>query len=206
MATFYGGTLPIGSGGTGAITAADARISLDLIDRRRIFRCPIPPTASFNPTIAGTAYWLYIGYFPDARSIAKIGSFLTNVSTVDSVCSLAMATTPLAPNKAAQVLTKIANSSTATIDDLTANANRDHYSSAINCSTGTGHVWAGICPNTGGTQPGFRGLQNEYAHGFVLVTAGVAGSSIHTGAGPWTGSTVTDGNSAVGVDLFLTMD
>lgn len=199
--------LAVADGGTGAATAAAARASFKLNDTRLVGRGLIPGSGTFQ-TITNTAYWCYLGYTSDPILVKFIEFMVTTLATVNSVGEVVLASGDKPPWKGNVALTKLANSSDGTLDDLTANVGRVHRNTTaigvagagVTVPTGT-HLYAGIRFATGGNQPIVRGVSNDYGQGFVLSTA-TPGAL--TGAGPWTGVPITDGVISVGCDLSWT--
>jgi hypothetical protein len=108
---------------------------------------------------------------------------------------------PSAPNKAGQSLTKI--ETTGTVDSLTAvglKRNTSAFSTQVPAGT---HLWAGIRTAMATTQPTILGLINDNNQGHVLS---LAAAGVLTGAGPWAGAQIAASATVDVPNLTVTLD
>jgi hypothetical protein len=155
--------------------------------------------------VSGTAYWVYVGFVPVATTVAFVEGFMPTLGTGTQAAEVCLASTPAAPNKASQTLTKIVASGSVTPMTSagggaanTVVANTSSFAQVISAGT---HLWAGIRVAMGTTQPNFGGLLCDMGHGFVLKTAG---ASALTGSTSWTGSLAALGISPTTPFLTVT--
>jgi hypothetical protein len=151
--------------------------------------------------ITNTAYWVYLGRVL-ANFTPKYVEFVVSViGAGTAVAEVGFFSTPSAPNKVGQQVTKLV--ATGTVDALTSTGvkrNTSAFSTVVNAGT---HLWAGIRTAMGTTQPSIWGLGIDMAQGNVLSTAT---SGALTGTGPWTGAIITHSTSAVCPELRGTLD
>lgn len=149
---------------------------------QRIFRSPLVESGTFTP-VSGTGYWVYLGQTTQALTPKYVEFVVTGVGTGAQTAEVGLFSTPAAPSKAAQTITKLV--STATVDALTSTGvkrNTTNFSTAVAVGT---HLWAGIRTAMASTQPTIRGLTDSYSQGDVLS---LAASGVLTGAGTWAGA------------------
>lgn len=166
---------------------------------QRVLRSPMTPGIANILMASGTAYWLYAGTLTQDTTYARIRYFVATAAGGTQAAEFAIASSPLPPCGAAQVLTKLG--ATGSVTDLTA-TNNQNTPLAITILAGT-NVWIGFRSAMGTTQPTFRGLGYDLADGSVLRTAA---SGALTGAGPWTGSVAAGSTGATTPDFALCMD
>jgi hypothetical protein len=160
------------------------------------------PTGTSRTLTSGTAYWVYIGYTTQPITVDYVVFQVVSLGAGTQTAEVALASTPAAPNKSGQTLTKIyANG---TLDSLTAinsTTKRNTVAAGQVIPEGT-HLWAGLRTALVSSQPtttAFFGA-SDMGHGHVLTTA-LSGAL--TGAGPWVGSLIAIGTAALGPDLGL---
>jgi hypothetical protein len=150
---------------------------------------------------SGTAYWVYLGKIDEAKVAKFVETWVSAVGAGAQTAEVALASTPLGPCKASQVLTKIA--ATGTVDALTATGmKRNTTTLASSIPAGT-HLWAGIRTAMATTQPTVFGRWGDFNEGWMLRTST---SGALTGNGPWTGALVTAAAGWSGPDLRVTLD
>jgi len=135
-------------------------------------------------TISGTAYFVYIGRTPIAMTLKYVESYLNVVGATLTLAEAGFFSTPSAPNKAGQSLTKLV--AVATWDSLLSGPGVKRSAvMATSIPAGT-HLWAGG-KFAFTTNPSFNGILYDLREGELLVTASAAAFST---AGPWTGALV----------------
>lgn len=153
-------------------------------------------------TITDTAYWVYVGCSPRARTIAHVEFRLATGGAGTQTAEVALASSPLSPNKTAQVLTKIA--ADGTLGDVTGAAGIYRNTTTMAASVAAGvHLWAGVRFAMSITQPILRALTSDWGEGYILATA-TPGAL--TGTGPWTGALVAEAVTAQGPALRVVSD
>lgn len=160
----------------GRSTAVNSRfVKADLASvfdpsEQNIFNSQLPTIAGAL-TASGTAYWVYIGRAAKDLAVKKVISLLTVVGTSTQVAEVALASSPSAPNRAAQTLTVL--QARGTLSDLTATANAPKFNTSDFdiVVPSTTHLWAGIRIAMAGTQPTLFGLSFDASSGQVLSTA-----------------------------------
>lgn len=152
--------------------------------------------------ISNVAYFVYLCRTGQAITPKFVEFYVSILGVGTQAVEVGLFSSPLAPNKAAQVLTKLA--SDATVDSLTVGLGVKRNTSALTTSIAANtHLWAGIRTAMGTTNPTITGLYNDFAQGNILTT-GTAG--VLTGAGPWTGAIVAQALTENCPDLRVTLD
>lgn len=166
----------------------------------RIWRSPLS-SGSAILLASGTAYFAFIGYIRGSPTVKFVEFSATAIGAGSQVAEVGLFSSPSAPNKAAQSLTKIV--SVGVLDALTSlgvKRNTNAFNQVI--ASGT-YLWAGIRTAMVTTQPTLRALNDDMGQGNVLSTAS-AGAL--TGAGPWTGAIIAGTVFQPAPDLRVTLD
>lgn len=122
-------------------------------------------------TVSGTTYWVYIGYVSVSTVVTFIEFYVTSGGTGIQTAEVAIFSTPAAPNRAAQTLTKL--TATGSLNALTGTGVLRN-SSTLNYTISAGtHVWAAIRTVMGSTQPTFIGVAGDYNDGMIFTKTGV---------------------------------
>jgi hypothetical protein len=160
-------------------------VSYATSSNNRVFMSELSKGATGLLLVADTAYFVYLGMTVNSI-IPKYVEFFVPVAGVGTqTAEVGFFSTPAAPNKANQSLTKLV--STGTVDALTGTGvmrNTVAFTAAVAPET---YLWAGIRTAMGTTQPTIIGLSHDMAQGNILAT-GTAGAL--TAAGPWTGAVI----------------
>lgn len=156
-------------------------------------------TSSFT-LVSGTAYWVYLGYYPEAVAVNFIKFLVASAGSGSQTAEVCLASGSSAPSAASVTLTKIA--ANGTLDSLTGTGLKGNTSSMAAAVPAGTHLYVGIRTAMATTQPSLNGLYRDYGHGYLLRTAS-AGAL--TGSGPWTGAVLSGSDItatvAVGPDL-----
>ena len=197
--------LPTGATSTTVAIGNDARLLAAVDAPARTFRAWANGVTSNFLAISGTAYFVYMGRTTVALTPKYIESYLNVIAAGTVVTEAGIFSSPSAPNKASQSLTKLAV--TATWDTLTSGLGVKR-SAALSTSVPAGtHLWAGVRFAFGTTQPTFSGLLYDLRQGLILITASASAFST---TGPWTGDLVTAQTAAAMVtccpDISVTLD
>jgi hypothetical protein len=182
-----GTQLPYGTGQNTACEGNDARL-LTTVDRgSRVFSSPLPNVATALTTVSGTGYFVYLGRTATALTPKHVEFFVSTAGTGAQTAEVGFFSTPNAPNKASQTLTKLV--STGTVDALTSTGVKRNTSAfATSVPAGT-HLWAGVRTAMATAQPQISGLCMDFSQGRVLSTAS---AGVLTAAGPWTGAIISN--------------
>lgn len=172
------------------------------IDARsqRVFKSPLSSVGTLL-LISGTAYFVYLGKTTLAITPKFVELHVGTIGAGAQVAEIGLFSTPTAPSKAAQSLTKLV--STGTVDALTSlGVKRNTVAFATAVAVGT-HLWAGVRAAMATTQPTMQALAIDMAQGEVLslVAAGVL-----TGTGPFAGAIIAASVAAICPDLRATLD
>lgn len=159
----------LGITSTSACAGNDARLmtSMEPSHCQRIFRSILCNSASAFTMISGTAYFVYVGRTVRAVTPKYVEFHVTSGGTGAQTAEVGLYSTPAAPNKTAQALSKLV--ATSTVDDLTTTGmkrNTSAFSTLIAAGT---HVWAAIRVAMATTQPDIVGLANDMEQGHVLA-------------------------------------
>jgi hypothetical protein len=182
----------------------DALDALTALDARRGFGIIPTVVAAGLLVTADKAYWVYQGYVSRQSTFQHVRVALITAAVGTQAAEVALASSPLAPNRSSQVLTKIA--SDGTLGDLTGSAglytNTTGMAAVVPAGT---HLWAGFRANftSTPTQPTLLARAADFGQGEVLstVTAGAL-----TLAGPWTGATIAHALTAMCPVIVATKD
>src|SRR6185295_15011155 len=134
-------------------------------------------------TGSGVAYFVYVGKTSRPLTVAFVECYMTTSGTGAQTAEVGLFSTPLAPNKSGQTLTKLI--ATGTVDSLTAAANmrRNTTTFALAVPAGT-FLWAAIRTAMASTQPTFAGVAYDLLEGYILTTSGQGAlTSLTTTAG-----------------------
>lgn len=169
---------------------------------QRVFMSELVKGTTGLLLIADTAYFAYLGKTVAQLTPKHVEFYLSVVGVGTQAAEVGFFSSPLAPNKTAQVLTKLVASDA--LDDLTAGLGIKRNTAAFATAIAVGtHLWAGIRTAMATTQPTITGLLCDHAQGHILTTA-TAG--VLTAAGPWTGAIVTAALTETCPDLRGTLD
>jgi len=159
--------------GTGALQAAagnDARLGLNIDSDARVFQSPLVTNGTFL-LISGTAYFVYLGRTLQSFTPKFVEFFMSTAGAGAQTAEIGFFSTPNAPGKAGQTLTKLATSNA--LDSLTATLTVKRNTSALAIAIAAGvHLWAGIRVAMATTQPTLRGLQDDWGEAQILALAG----------------------------------
>lgn len=176
---------------------------VDPPNSQRIFQSSLPGHATGFVLVSGTAYFTYLG-----RAMMEVSprpQFVEfHVSTIGAgaqIAEVGLFSSPSAPNKAAQSLTKIV--STGTVDTLISTGvkrNTAAFGAAVPFGT---HLWAGIRTAMATTQPTIESLCRDMAQGNVLSAAA---AGVLTAVGPFSGTIIAAATGPIAPDLRVTLD
>lgn len=120
-------------------------------------------------TVGAVAYFVYLGRTNRRLSAQKVLFRVTTGGASTQVGEVGVFSSPLAPNGAAQTLTKIV--ATGTLDDLTGTGtlgNTTAFNKTIDAGT---HIWAGYRVDMASTEPTVVGLTCDESMGSILFLA-----------------------------------
>ena len=175
----------------------------------RMFRSSLPNLGTSITVASGTAYFVYVGRTTQAITPKFIEFWLesqNNTGGGGQTAEMGLFSTPSAPNKNSQTVTKLAAATlTATgTEDLNSGppqlvrlVRRNNSAFTYSVPAGT-YLWAGIRIAMGTNQPMLGGLCQDFSDGLILSTTA---TTALTGAGPWTGSIIL--NPLGGVPFYL---
>lgn len=193
--------------------AATMETNLDRIDKamvfsadqtQRILSSRLPNMGTTITVVSGTAYFVYLGLLTSALTPKHVELFVLTAGSGAQTAEVGLFSSPAAPNKASQSLTKLVSSGT--VDAMSSGAvvrNTTAFATLIAAGT---HLWAGVRIAMATTQPAIAALCADFTQGRALSTAA---AGVLTGAGPWAGALITQGvyaNSSTAPDLRATLD
>ena len=185
---------------------------IDLYDRNEliaeptamIFRSRLPNVGTEIQLVSGTAYFVYVGRTTQPIVPVAVEFYVSTPGAGSNSVEVGLFSTPEAPNKAGQSLTKLAAIGTADIDSLLSAGVKSNSNLAFGYSVPAGtYLWAGIHTASYSTQPRLAGLCQDYGEGLALSTSS---AGVLTGSGPWAGSLIAPTpywNSPIAPDLRL---
>lgn len=140
-------------------------------------------------TTSNTAYWTYLGYFPNPMTFKRVYAALAIAGAGAQTAEVCLATGDRAPDGANVTMTKVwANG---TIDNVSGGAGTGIKGNTVDNSTASparSHLYVGIRTALATTQPGLQAVFRDWGAGYHLRTTA---SGALTGAGPWTGTPTT---------------
>jgi hypothetical protein len=167
-------------------------------NHQRSFRTQLPNIGNMLTT-SGRAYFTYLGLTTREVALARIAYYITTIAdTGTQTAEVGYFSTPLAPNRAAQTLTKIA--ATAALGLTSLKTQQTPLAATIPAGT---HLWTAYRGALATTQPTFRGVGYELLDGSLLITSSATALTSGT---TYAGILPTDGTSATGIDLAAYMD
>lgn len=152
---------------------------------QRVLRSPFlqPVGAGSFQLVEDVAYFVYLGITREALTPKHVEFQVTTGGTGAQTAEVGFFSSPAAPNKAGQSLSKLVASGA--LDDLTTTGvKRNTAAMATSIAAGT-HLWAGLRTAMATLEPVVLGVGGTLSEGPLLTTA-TAGAL--TGAGPWTGA------------------
>lgn len=172
---------------------------------QRIYRSALP-THSFAAVggfvmISGTAYYIYVGRVAQATTIKFVELHVTGAGAGAQTAEIGLFSTPTAPGKSTQTLTKIV--ATGTVDSLTTTGVKRNTTTFDQLVAAGTHLWAAFRTAMATTQPTVYGLEADMSQGHVLTTTG--GGAL-TGLTTAAGSLVAIGTGIIVPDLRVTID
>lgn len=189
--------------GAGTKTIFCSLVPVALVQQeRRVFASELEHVVPTNfLAISGTAYYVYVGKVEEWTTFAFVELHCTVIGAGAQTAELGLFSSPLAPNKTGQTLSKLV--ATGTVDALTSTGvKRNTASFALAVAPGT-HLWAAARFAMATTQPSMVGLGNHMSQGALLTTTG--GGAL-TGVSSPVGTIPAIGTALVAPDLRVTMD
>jgi len=184
------------------ISASRLLTNAESSDNQRVFASFLGrATLGTLLTISGTAYYVYVGRIAQAITAQFVEFQVTTVAAGAQTAEVGLFSTPAAPSKSAQTLTKIV--ATGTVDSVTSTGmkrNTTTFSQLIAAGT---HLWAAARFAMATTQPTCNGLTGDYSQGHILTTTG--GGAL-TGLTTAAGTIPAIGITAVAPELRVTLD
>lgn len=150
---------------------------------RNVFVSPLAPGSAGFLTVTTVAYFVYLGKVPQAMTPKFVEFHVSTIAATVTTTEAGIFSSPAAPNKAGQSLTKIATGATNVVTATGVNRNTTAF--AVSVPAGT-FLWAGYrCAAT--TPPTIWGVGVDMSQGQILSTAAAAAFST---AGPWTAALI----------------
>ena len=192
-------------GGLAEMSATDTlRTGLSVHTTQREFRSALTPMTGTlaNVGVSGTAYWVYVGRTVEQITINGISLHVATAGAGAQTAEMALASTPTAPSRLGQTLTKLGASSS--MSSLTTTGTKRPLSAFGVVVPAETHLWVGFRQAMATTQAVPYAIGNDLGQGNVLQTAA---AGVLTAAGPWVGviptSTVGAGQAPL---LIATLD
>jgi plastocyanin len=151
-------------------------------------------------TIGGTAYCVYVGRVAQAITAAFVEFHVTTVGAGAQTAEVGLFSTPTAPSKSNQTLTKIV--ATGTVDSLTstgAKRNTSNFAQVVQAGT---HLWAVYRVDMATTEPTCGGIAGDMSQGHILT---LVGASALTGISTIAGVIPAIATATVAPDLRVTL-
>jgi hypothetical protein len=116
-----------------------------------------------------TAYFVYMGTLKRKVTALRVYFTVTTAGVGAQTAEVGLFSTPTAPNRLGQTLTKLVASGVVT-DMLNTGVHSNSTSFALDIAAGI-HLWAGLRTAMAGTEPWCWGLNADMSYGRVLSTA-----------------------------------
>ena len=152
-------------------------------------------------TISGTAYYVYVGRMVQDVTVKFVEFHITGAGAGTDTKEVGLFSTPSAPNKSGQTLTKIA--ATGTVDSGTTTGFKRNTAAFNQLVPAGTHLWAALRCALATTQPTCAGLSGDMGGGTYLTTTG--GGAL-TGVTTAAGALVAAGTTTVCPELHVTLD
>lgn len=149
------------------------------------------PTITAAVTVGAVAYFVYLGRTRRRLTAQKVLFHVSTAGASTQVGEVGLFSSPTAPNRAAQTLTKICASGT--LDDLTAagvKGNTTAFAQDVDAGT---ELWAGYRVDMASTEPAVFGLTNDLSCGQILS---LAAATAFTAASTYAGGLIAVAASA----------
>jgi plastocyanin len=171
--------------------------------QQRAFRSVLSQVAQGTfVMVSGTAYYVYMGRVAQAITVAYVEFHVTSAGAGAQTAEVGIFSTPTAPSKSAQTLTKLA--ATGTVGALTGTGMLRNSSSLATLVPAGTHLWGAFRTAMATTQPTITGgLVGDKSQGRILTTTG--GGAL-TGLTTASGGLVTLGVATVAPELIVTID
>lgn len=173
----------------------------NLDNNQNIFISILAPGTGNLTLTSGTAYFVYLGETTSIITPRYVECHILTAGAGGQTAELGIFSTPLAPNKAGQTLTRIV--ATGTVDSLTSTGvkrNTNQFNTQIPIGT---HIWAGIRTAMATTQPRPWGFGSDMAQGQILSTT--ASGTLTGGTGNFSGAIIAATTSICAPDLRITL-
>jgi hypothetical protein len=194
-------TNSVGSLATTLSATLAARLGTNIEQTGRVFKSALSNHATPFLLVSGVAYFVYLGRLTAALTPKFVELHVSTIGVGAQTAELGLFSSPSAPSKAGQSLTKL--TSTATLGALTSLGvvrNTSAFSTSVPAGT---HLWAGIRTALATTQPTLLSLGYDLGQGNVLS---LAAAGALTGTGPFAGGLITASVSQIAPDLRVTLD
>lgn len=168
----------------------------------RILRSPLVPhaTGSLLQT-SGTAIFSYMGFCAEAVTPKYVQFLVRTAGAGAQTCEVGIYTSPLAPNRTTQTMTKV--EATGTVDSVTSTGLKQN-SSAFTTEVAAGsHIWAGFRVAMATTQPRLLPIIWEGGNGLILLEAGASALTATSSNSP---SLAGTGDLNLAAELRITLD
>lgn len=149
----------------------------------------------------GTAYYVYIGRVAQDITVKSVEFQITTAGAGTDTKEVGLFSTPTAPSRSTQTLSKIA--ATGTVDAGTSTGFKRNTASFAQLVPAGTHLWAALRGAMGTTQMTCAGLGNDLGSGSIMTTTG--GGAL-TGLSTANGTLLTAGTTTVAPYLQVTLD
>jgi hypothetical protein len=184
-----------------AVVGTDNRLMKGIDAEERIFRSTLPDAGTGFAFGDQTAYFVYVGRTAVTCTPKFVKGIVRSAGTGAQTAEIGIFSSPNAPNKTNQTLTKL--EATGTVDSLIGTGlvgNTSAFSTSVAAGT---YLWAGIRTHLASTQPSFMGLLFDNGYGLCLS---LASSGALTASSSFSGSLIAASSTAMCPDLFVTLD
>ena len=164
---------------------------------QRILRSTLSNVGSITLTSA-RAYFVYVGKTTREITTARIAYFVATVADAGTPAEVGLFSSPSAPNRSSQVLTKIAAAAASGLTAL-----KTQTTTLVATIPAGTHLWVAIRDASVTTRVSLRGLGFDLLDGSCLITSSATALTSGT---TYTGTVPTDATTATSPDLSATLD
>lgn len=168
---------------------------------QRIFQSSLPAHATALTLTSGTSVFVYLGRTAKTMVPKFVEFHVSTIGAGAQTAEVGLFSSPLAPNKANQTLTKIV--ATGTVDTLVSTGVKRNTAAFVASVPINTHLWAAIRTAMATTQPTIESLCRDMAQGNALAAAA---SGALTGLTTVSGVIIAAAVGPTAPDLRVTMD
>lgn len=178
-------------------SAHDASVAVIPATHQRGFRSALPNIGTITVASA-RAYFVYVGRTTREITTARIAYFVATVADGGTPAEVGLFSTPSAPNRASQTLTKIAAASASGLASL-----KTQTTAVVATIPAGTHLWVALRDASATTRVTLRGLGYDLLDGSCLITSSATALTSGT---TYAGTIPADATTSTAPDLAVYLD